>query len=176
MYTRWGRTSCRSGTYRVMYGIAGGSGYRQKGGGANLLCLPHNPQYLSYNWNHPGGTYISPVEYETSQGPLSRGLHQHNMPCAVCETSRSKLYMFPALHNCPSGWTEEYDGYLMSTHHNYYKGEYVCVDEHATSVPGSSDDTINAHDLYFVEPLCSVFPCPPYYSRKELACVVCTKY
>ena len=176
MYTRWGRTVCPHGATRVMFGIAGGAGYDQKGGGANLLCLPYSPKYLGYNLHHRGGTCISPVEYETSQGPLNRHLHQHNVPCAVCEISRSKLYMFPALTTCPHGWTIEYNGYLMATHSHHPRGEYVCIDRYATAIHGSGHHTHNAHDLYFVEPKCNgVFPCPPYNHKKELACVVCSK-
>ena len=50
VYVRWGRTTCPStpGTELVYAGKAGGSHYSHSGGGANKLCLPDDPQYLSY--------------------------------------------------------------------------------------------------------------------------------
>ena len=48
-YVRWGRTTCPTGneTELLYVGRAAGSRYTQKGGGANLLCLPlNNPEYL----------------------------------------------------------------------------------------------------------------------------------
>ncbi len=45
-YTRWGSTSCRRNL--VYSGRAGGSYYGHHGGGSNYLCMPHEPQWLSY--------------------------------------------------------------------------------------------------------------------------------
>ena len=44
-------------------------------------------------------------------------LHDHNAPCAVCHVStRVAVLMIPAWRHCPSQWTLEYTGYLMSEH------------------------------------------------------------
>ncbi len=43
-YTRWGKTSCRSGVSLV---YAGRTGVSYAGGGGNFLCMPGDPQYLS---------------------------------------------------------------------------------------------------------------------------------
>ena len=50
VYTRWGKASCPNviGTELVYAGIAGGSLYTEMGGGANYLCMPHDPDYLRY--------------------------------------------------------------------------------------------------------------------------------
>ena len=49
VYTRWGRTTCPNvtGTQLVYAGRAAGSHYAHKGGGANYLCLPNDPSYLT---------------------------------------------------------------------------------------------------------------------------------
>ena len=47
-YTRWGKSSCPSGTSLVYVGRTAGTRYTQSGGGANLVCLSNTPQFLSY--------------------------------------------------------------------------------------------------------------------------------
>jgi len=90
MYTRWGRTTCptTSGTQLVYAGRVAGSWYSHSGGGANYLCLPDDPNYLSYtNGRQEGRTGIYGTKYKThDNGPLSAVLH-HNVPCAVCYAS-----------------------------------------------------------------------------------------
>ena len=50
VYTRWGRKSCPTEAELLYEGITGGEGYGHTGGGANCVCLPKVPQYLSvYN-------------------------------------------------------------------------------------------------------------------------------
>ena len=48
-YTRWGKSSCPtiSGTQLVYVGRAGGSEYNEQGGGAEKLCLPLDPDYIT---------------------------------------------------------------------------------------------------------------------------------
>ena len=45
---RWGRITCPTGngTELLYSGRTAGPNYAQNGGGANLLCLPDNPEYL----------------------------------------------------------------------------------------------------------------------------------
>ena len=44
-YTRWGRTTCPtgSGTTLVYEGLAAGSHYDHYGGGANVICIVKEP-------------------------------------------------------------------------------------------------------------------------------------
>ena len=98
VYVRWGRTTCPStpGTELVYAGKAGGSHYSHSGGGANRLCLPDNPQYLSYQSGHQGSGYLYGAEYE---------IHNHNVTCAVCYSStRASLLTIPARTSCPSSF------------------------------------------------------------------------
>ena len=173
-YTRWGKSSCPniSGTELVYTGRAGGSHYTHKGGAANYLCMPLDPQYtLSYQAGVRDHNYVYGTEY---QHPL-RGSSDHNVPCAVCYVStRETVLMIPAKTSCPTSWTREYYGYLMSQYRDFHRTLYECVDKDQESLPGSHANT-NGALFYHVEASCNGMPCPPYDPQKELNCVVCTK-
>uniref|UniRef100_A0A1X7TC29 Uncharacterized protein n=1 Tax=Amphimedon queenslandica TaxID=400682 RepID=A0A1X7TC29_AMPQE len=98
--------------------------------------------------------------------------HNHNAPCAVCYTStKSVKLMIPARTSCPSSWTIEYKGYLMTERHNHaYNKVYECVDEYPESVDGSGAD-IDAAFLYFTVLTCNGLPCPPYVNNRAITCV-----
>ena len=155
----------------------GGSWYDYHGGGSNYLCLPMNP---IFGRTTPGaqGNYIYGTEYEVSiqTNMFTSNLYQHDAPCAVCHAaSRGSHVMIPARNVCPSGWTLEYKGYLMSAHHGHNgRTQFICVDGNAEATTGSHADK-NGALLYFVESSCGSLPCPPYGDGKELTCVVCTK-
>ena len=176
VYTRWGKSICPSvsGTTLVYAGRAGGTYYSHKGGAANYLCMPDHPDYLSYLAGVQGHSYVYGAEYQSHQGPL-RAVHNHNVPCAVCYAStRVAVTMIPAKTQCPSNWTLEYSGYLMSDYRGYTTTMYECVDKNPDSVPGSASDTDGAL-FYHVEANCNGMLCPPYDPQKELTCAVCTK-
>ena len=82
--------------------------------------------------------------------------------------------MIPAWRHCPSQWTVEYTGYLMTEHHSHGKATYECVDRYAESVPGSHANG-NGGLFYHVEASCNGLPGAPYDPQKELTCAVCTK-
>ncbi len=180
-YTRWGRTTCprTPGTQLVYAGRVGGTFYNELGGGANYLCMPNNPDYIlpqrttgivnGFAFVH-GGEYQHPI----------RGTHNYNVPCAVCYTStRETVLMIPAKAYCPSGWTREYYGYLMTeyggVHHTSGRTMFECVDRNPEAVPGSyrNEDGVL---FYHVEASCNGLPCPPYDQTKELNCAVCTRW
>ena len=179
VYTRWGKSSCPSvsGTTLVYAGRTGGTHHIHKGGAANYLCMPDDPDYLSYQPGVQGYSYVYGTEYEPHQGPL-KAVHDHNVPCAVCYAStRVAVTMIPAKTQCPSNWTLEYSGYLMTEGRawsNHYRTMYECVDKNPDSVPGSAADTHGAF-FYHVEANCNGMLCPPYDPQKELTCAVCTK-
>ena len=176
-YIRWGKTSCPSvsGTLLLYHGIAAGSWYAHVGGGANYLCMPHNPQYGAFQAGVQGTSPIYGTEYQPYGGPL--GSHDHNVPCAVCYAStRVSLLMLPARVECPTSWTREYTGYLMSNYfaNNHHRTMYECVDQSPDRIPGSAPSTDGAV-FYHVEAACNGLPCGPYDPQKELTCAVCTK-
>ena len=177
-YVRWGKNSCPNvaGTELVYAGRAAGTFYSKIGGGSNHLCLPDVPQYtLRYTPGSQSHSEIHGAEYEH---PIN-GTHEHNVPCAVCSAStRVGVLMIPARTSCPTGWTREYYGYLMSEgslwDHHHHRTTFECIDKDQDSVPGSQANT-NGALFYHVEANCNGIPCPPYNNYKELNCIVCTK-
>ena len=115
-YTRWGKSSCPQiqGTELIYSGITGGTHYTHAGGGANHLCMPHDPEYsttLTYRAGAQEHANVYGSEYEA---PI-QGTRNHEIPCAVCYVStRPTVLMIPAKASCPPTWTREYYGYLMT--------------------------------------------------------------
>ena len=174
VYTRWGRKSCPTGAELLYDGITGGGWLDHPGGGANYVCLPKVPQYLSTAVpSH--SSYMYGTEYKHVNNIFS-GKHDHNAPCAVCYTStKSVKLMIPARISCPSSWTVEYKGYLMAERHNHKHNKvYECVDENPESIDGSEASTDGAV-IYFTLSTCNGLPCPPYVNNRAITCVVCTK-
>ncbi len=177
VYVRWGRSVCpdTSGTQLVYSGIAGGSWYDHKGGGANYLCMPKDPDYNPNLTYVPGKQELGEIygaEYERT----TNSAHQdHNVPCAVCKVSyRTTILMIPAKSSCPPSWTREYYGYLMTESRKHHRTMYECVDremEHLAGGVGNTDGVL----FHPSEIRCQRgLPCPPYVDHKELNCVVCT--
>ena len=129
-------------------------------------------------------------------------LRYHTVPCTVCETEKQLTsLMIPAMSQCPnSDWTLEYSGYLMSSPTHYHPSDpyhkpgsprnknfrtnYACVDENYESYDNiaSSAKSFSGSPLYFVQAECrqtsgsgSLLRCPPFSTKKALACVVCSK-
>ena len=183
LYTRWGKSTCPqvAGIELVYSGIAGGSFFDHRGGGANYLCMPKDPEYsrtVRYRSGTQGYAYVYGSEYES---PLQGG-HNNNVPCAVCQVStRSTVLMLPAKATCPSSWTREYYGYLMTAwigNSNTIVGRtmFECVDRDQESLPGGGHANTDGALFYHVETACNYsLPCPRYNPTQELNCVVCTK-
>ena len=172
-YTRWGRTTCRLGATRVYAGRTGSSFHSHQGGAANYVCMTNYPQYtLPHQSGVRGHSYVYGTEYEE---PLVSGRNQHNAPCAVCYLpTMNTVIMIPAKTSCPSGWTREYYGYLMSEHISNRRTMYECVDKDMESISDSQDHIDSGH-FFHVEAHCNGVACPPYSNYKELTCVVCSK-
>ncbi|CAG2220234.1 unnamed protein product [Mytilus edulis] len=178
-YTRWGKTSCPSTAALVYEGYAAGNAKYEKGGGANFLCLPKDPEWRSYSDSK--ATYIGRVfgvEYQIKDNSVySTSFHDKEMPCSVCLiTEKSTSLMVPGKVTCPTGWTKEYTGYLMSQAiaGNRQPSEYICVDENLDAVDGNKADN-DQGNVYLVEGVCGSLKCPPYVGGRELTCVVCSK-
>ena len=155
-----------------------GSHSSHTGSGANYLCLPLNPIFDKIISGAQRYSYIYGTEYEVNahRNMFPQDIHEYDAVCAVCHTdSRGSHVMIPARNVCPSGWTLEYKGYLMSDHHRNKRSQYICVDGNAEGRTGTLGGTGAAALLYFVESVCGSLPCPPYATGKELTCVVCTK-
>ena len=175
VYVRWGHNSCPDGGAQLVYaGRAGGSYYDHRGGGSNPQCLPLDPNFYNTVSGSQSLGYIYGAEYEWTD-PLVANSDDTDVPCAVCYVpTRNALYMIPAKYTCPSGWTREYFGYLMSERYSHHRSQFSCVDHSLTPVTGSSHSR-NGFLFYTVEGVCGSLPCPPYSRDKELSCAVCTK-
>ena len=179
IYTRWGRKSCPNGTETVYSGRAAASYYSHSGSGANNLCLYGSPSYLDHNDNLQSGARIWGVHYYTSGYGLRSfwSLHYHRAPCSVClVTNKETNLMIPGRNDCPTNWTVEYKGYLMANRYDYYKINWVCVDENPESLGYSSS---SQGRWYPTETECGRISCQngvkgSYYQDWELACSVCS--
>ena len=156
----------------------GGSYYTHTGGGSNYLCLALDPIFDKTTSGSQGNSYIYGTEYKVSgnSNMFPKNVHDHDAPCSVCHSgSRGSHVMIPGRNICPSGWTLEYKGYLMSAHYGHNgRTQFICVDGNAEGTTGSRRDDDGAL-LYFAESHCGSLPCPPYATGKELTCAVCTK-
>ena len=162
----------------MLIGVMGGSWYYSTGGGSNYLCLSSNPIFDKTTPGSQGASFIYGTKYEVSgnSNMFPKNLYNHDAPCAVCHTeSRGSHVMIPGRNVCPSGWTLEYKGYIMSAH-QAHRGRtlFICVDGDAESTTGSNSNQ-NGAFLYFAESQCGSLPCPPYGAGKEITCAVCTK-
>ena len=137
--------------------------------------MPDDPEHLQHGNGVQGYSYVYGIEYRTHSPQPLRSVEYHNVPCAVCYTAtRDTVVMIPANLHCPTHWTVEYNGYLMSEYHGYYRSTYECVDKDPESVPGL-DGSSGTSFFYHVEPNCAGLSCPPYHAQKELTCVVCSR-
>ena len=179
-YIRWGRTTCpqAAGTALVYSGRAAGTHYTHKGGSAENICLPNNPNYLTSKNGVQGYSPLHGAEYETPSGSQPLGpLNNHNVPCAVCYVStRAAMLMIPAKTQCPPSWTPEYVGFLMTEYFGnaHHRSMFNCIDKDAETVPGGTGNEDGAQ-FYHVEATCNGILCPPYDTERELTCAVCTK-
>ncbi|XP_041379621.1 uncharacterized protein LOC121392499 [Gigantopelta aegis] len=175
-YTRWGKKTCRKGVELVYEGYAGGGLYTEKGNGANFICLPKDPQYLSSTvptWE----SKLYGAEYETNNKIFDKPTHNYNVPCAVClAPKKSTKLMIPAKVSCPKSWTREYYGYLMTSFFGHNRNAlYECVDHNPDIIPGTAKDT-NGALFYFTVAMCNYgLPCRPYIPKRAVTCAVCTK-
>ena len=174
VYTRWGKSSCPnvSATTLVYVGRTGGTHYTDKGGATSVCLMIQTISATSLEFMQ-GYSYVYGAEYETFTGAPLSAVHNRNVSCAVCYAStRVAVTMIPSKTQCPSTWTLEYSGYLMSEHRNYHHTMYECVDKNPDSVPGSAANT-NGAVLLHVKANCNGMLCPPYDPQKELTCAVC---
>ncbi|KAK7095432.1 uncharacterized protein [Littorina saxatilis] len=167
-FVRWGRKSCPNDTSEVYVGVVGGKWYQQKGSGTNYLCLTKSPQFDLVAV--PGSVgQLYGTEYE-----LTSSHSNHDVPCSVCLAPKSATIMVPGTKYCPSGWTRQYYGHLVSNDQSYYATEYVCLD----SAPEHEDhghENRNGALFYYVVAKCGALLCPPYRDNKVVTCAVCSK-
>jgi len=99
-YTRWGQSSCPSGTTSLYNGRVGTSYYNNRGGGSNFLCMPNSPEYtLGYRSGTQGYNYITAAEYQGTPTSSNQG---YAATCVVCHVPTwYSVIMIPAKTSCP---------------------------------------------------------------------------
>jgi hypothetical protein len=175
-YTRWGHSSCPGGRTTLYSGYMGGGFYNHTGGAASYLCMHPTPELIDNAAGFQDGAVIYKVEIETSLGAApglnGTGIHDDDARCAVCEAPRDQLLMVPGRLTCPSGWTEEYDGYLMTERYSHERNaDVLCVDRSPTT--GLNTGNENGGLLYPVE--AGTPTIQGYTSGNNVSCVVCTR-
>ena len=176
VYVRWGKRVCPSnGAVLLYHGYAAGGPNNNLGNGANFLCAPSNPQYLS-DVAIKETSHLYGAEFITGTNIFIGKTDTHNVPCAVCHAQRrSSLVMVPGKTSCPDDWTREYYGYLMASEVTSLQNmKYECVDSLPDTIPGTQSDVAGAH-FNFVVASCNGLPCGPYDPKKAITCSVCTK-
>ena len=175
-YIRWGRTVCPSvsGTSMVYSGWAAGSHFSHGGSGANYICLTTTPQYLNFSSARDSPGLVYGAEYEAVTNQPNIGVNDQEVPCAVCHATQRSVLMIPGQHTCPTGWTREYYGYLVSAHYQQKRSTYECMDVAPETITGGHVNE-NGALFYHVEAKCGSLSCPPYENTKELTCAVCSK-
>ena len=82
--------------------------------------------------------------------------------------------MIPARNICPSGWTNEYNGFLVSSYKDHAgKNDYVCLDENPEVEEGTNADH-NGALMNKVVAACGSLPCPGYEDNRVQTCAVCS--
>lgn len=98
--------------------------------------------------------------------------------CAKCFVDeRTSPTVFAGRTTCPSEWTLEYRGYIMSKDIKSRKGDLICVD--TDSRPSKLEVLVSAKTdkpnyVSDVKLSCGTLPCNKYENDKLLPCVVCT--
>ncbi|XP_071150673.1 short-chain collagen C4-like [Mytilus edulis] len=174
VYTRWGRKDCPSnGTELVYTGVTGGGSYDHTGSAVNYVCLPHDPDFIQ--GDTPGGSAtLYGSEYQTNS--FGHNLYDNDVPCAVCRAvTKSSVVMIPGKTKCYGDWNREFYGRLAAGADSHSAAsEYVCVDHQAQYIEGGAVDN-NGKLFYKVGAKCGSLPCPPYYDKAPISCVVCSK-
>ena len=153
----------------LFQGIVGGAWFNEAGGSANHLCLSLQPDFDNATRDQTYYGTIYGAEYERLDG-----LHNYDVPCAVCQAVETNTMMVPGTSVCPSGWTEQYSGHLTSNYRYYHRaGEYLCLDSSPETIgsPTGQDGALFA----YVVTVCGSLPCPPYENDRVVSCVVCSK-
>lgn len=177
VYVRWGRKQCPSHAEMIYTGRVAGPSYSSTGSGANPLCLVTNPMFGDHNDKDHNGARIYGAQYATSGYglPSLNYLSGRAIPCTLCYLNhKSSPVMIPASLVCPHHWTLEYSGYLFAAHYSHKKTNWICIDQQAESLSGSTSSQLY---MYPTEVECGSISCSHsptgYIQDNEMACAVC---
>ena len=145
VYTRWGENRCPKNSTRIYTGFLVG---RQA---ASYLCLP------STSYHNNDGTH----DFNDN---MTVSLDKSEIPCSVClAMGQTSIITIPVEVTCPSGWTTQYSGYLMTSSISQRSGPHHCLDFKGVSVDS------NAWLAHTTEMDCTGSNC-----SNRVECAVCT--
>ena len=108
----------------------------------------------SANGANDGGVDIYPVVYQTSGVAGSRlaAANGFAVPCVVCQAPAANEFVFTNVgrSDCPAGFAQEFNGYLMSAPYNGYSTDYTCVDQTGQTLGAANAQS--GTNIYHVEP------------------------
>ena len=177
-YVRWGRLDCPARSREVYDGWAAGPHYGHNGGPGDAVCMAQTADYgsVSTSTGNQNGGLLYRMEYQTSGYGLGGNYPSVNgwdVPCAVCETASISQIMIPGSQTCPSGWNEEYKGYLFSDYYTHAaSSQAVCIDLNPESARGGSNSSNGAGYWYPIETESPIGT--GYQHDREVSCVVCS--
>ena len=99
------------------------------------------------------------------------GKHDLNAPCAVCyKNTKTTQMMVPGWDTCPSLWTTEYTGYLVTEYHVHNRKVHVCLDKNPDYIPDSKANTDGA--LFYFATCTGIGHCT---HKRIIYCAVCSR-
>ena len=171
IYTRWGAGTCPAGQNTIYSGFMGGSVSSSNAGAGQYVCLTSVPRLGAFNKGDQAGVNMARVEYAALSASTLQGLEHYDAVCSVCQASgRAWSLTVNGRQDCPSNFTLDYAGYLMSERHNAWRTEYICVSAHIEAVPSSSTNSPSA-ELWQAETDGAL---GPYTDDKEVTCAQCS--
>jgi hypothetical protein len=178
-FTIWGVNTCPATSTIVYAGFAAGSNAGHSGGGTNTVCLTNAPSWTGATFSaaNENGALFYGAEFETSGYGVSTlaGFTNYDAVCAVCLADNASVtIMIPGTVACPSGWIQQYWGYIMGNHYTQVKSEFVCV-YNAPTANGSNTNSGGTYWYPTETELGSLAAASGYVQDREVTCVVCTK-
>ena len=139
--------------------------------------LVDSPSGSHFACHSKGSTHDLNSEQSVALQRVQNTIEKNQLPCSACHaTLRRSQMMIRGWKVCPSGWTVEYRGYLLSPHkvNAAQRKQVICVDEKAEQDVTKSSTGAGA-TLVGLGRFCKSFPCKKPYRRHLLPCAVCTK-
>lgn len=153
-----------------------GSSTSSVGHGANYQCLPTAPVYGNFNTTeNDARSAISVATIKDDTNVIDSALDSQVLQCSYCQTlSAFVVRMLVGTKSCPTGWTAEYTGYLISSKEESSRCSmgYACLASSPNTLANS--DTTGTSEVYLVEQECGALPCGTYTNYEEVACTVCS--
>lgn len=158
-----------------------GAKYGEVGSGSDWQCFPPSlsPPALSSVTSDASRGKLYGVRLIVSNAgpPFDSSKNDKIITCSICQLyTRTSVLMIPGTATCPTGFTTQYTGYIV-TAGSLSTGvtqPYVCLDENV--IVGA--DNVTSSDsgrAYPAQIKCGALDCGTYPDNAEVKCAVCTQ-